>query len=67
MSPANIPPSPQEKEICRLQGVLTFWKIEAEQWRKLFEEQRGGEAFNSIQKALADARAEIDTLKRKKP
>jgi hypothetical protein len=43
-------------------SAVTFWKIEAREWRKLYQEQRGGEAFNSIQLQLADARAEIQRL-----
>lgn len=48
-------------------SAVTFWKIEAREWRKLYEEQRGGEAFNSIQKQLAEARAEISRLKSSSP
>lgn len=40
-----------------------FWKVEARAWRKLFEEQRGGQAFTDIQQNLVDARVKIDALK----
>lgn len=44
-------------------SAVTFWKIEARKWRKLYQEQRGGKAFDDIQRQLADARAEIQRLK----
>lgn len=34
----------------------SFWKIEAKAWRKLYEEQRGGEAFNKLQQELITER-----------
>ena len=43
-----------------------FWQLEAEQWRKLFEEQRGGTTFNNLQAELVKARAEIDRLNRER-
>ncbi len=44
-------------------SALTFWKIEAREWRKLYQEQRGGEAFKDIQRQLLEARAEVLRLK----
>lgn len=43
-------------------SAISFWKIEAQQWEKLFKEQRGGETFTSIQEELAKARTEIYRL-----
>jgi hypothetical protein len=40
----------------------TFWEIESKVWKHLYQKQRGGRAFNSIQRDLADARALISEL-----
>lgn len=42
------------KEIADLNGVVDFHKGESKSWRTLFNEQRGGAAFDTIQKAYAD-------------
>jgi hypothetical protein len=42
-------------EIESLHSQVSFYKGEAEAWRKLWEDQRGGEAFLSIQRELAAA------------
>ena len=34
-------------------SAITFWKIEAREWRRLYQEQRGGAAFDDIQTQLA--------------
>jgi hypothetical protein len=48
----------KDKEIAELKGLVTFHKGEHESWRKLFQDQRGGKAFNTIQSFLADERVE---------
>jgi len=40
-------------------SAITFWRIEAREWERLYKEQRGGEAFDSIQRQLAETRAEL--------
>lgn len=42
-------------EIESLHSQVSFHKSEAEAWRKLWEDQRGGEAFNTMQRELAAA------------
>ena len=39
-----------------------FWKAEAEAWRKLFELQRGGYAFDAVQEELVKVKATISEL-----
>ena len=53
----------RDKEIARLRGEITFHKQEQESWRKLYEEQRGGEVFNAMQRELSDVRCELISLK----
>jgi hypothetical protein len=35
-----------------------FHKSEQDAWRKLFEEQRGGEVFNTMQRELVELRCQ---------
>ena len=51
------------KEISILKGTVEFHKGEQESWRKLFNEQRGGDTFNLIQSQLGDERAENARLR----
>ena len=48
----------KDKEIAVLKGTVEFHKGEQKTWRKLFNEQRGGETFNKMQKEYADTVAE---------
>ena len=47
-----------------LWGVSLFYRLEATMWRKLFEEQRGGDAYESLQVELCKVRSENERLKR---
>jgi hypothetical protein len=44
-------------------GMLNFWQIEARCWKALYMQQRGGEAYNEMQRELADCRSELRRLK----
>lgn len=44
----------KKKEIESLKGELDFHKGEHKRWRELFNEQRGKETFNEMQKRYAD-------------
>ena len=48
----------KDKEIAELKGLVEFHKREHESWRQLFNEQRGGETYNQLQRDYADAVAE---------
>jgi hypothetical protein len=50
------------EKIKSLEGEVKFHKGETDHWRKAFEEQRGGEAYNSIQRNYADSVSEIAKL-----
>ena len=43
-------------KIERLEGELEHWKIEASEWRRLFHEQRGGQAFTDLQAEVVKLR-----------
>lgn len=45
----------KDKEISILKGTIEFHKGEERYWRKAFNEQRGGEVFNQLQKDYAEA------------
>jgi hypothetical protein len=53
----------QKKEIAELKGLVQAIQIGKRGWRKLFEEQRGGPAFDLIQKLYAEEVAENIDLK----
>ena len=55
----------KDLEISDLKGVIEFYKREAEGWRSAFNEQRGGEVFNSIQSQLADSTEKLLSSKKK--
>ena len=50
------------KEIRDLKGQVSFHKNESQRWRDLFNEQRGGEVFNDLQRRYADANVLISRL-----
>jgi hypothetical protein len=52
-----------EKEINRQKGFVEFHKGEQKSWRKLFEEQRGGETFNNMQKRVVDVESQLREAK----
>jgi len=52
----------QAERMKNLRGLVRFWKTEAKQWRKLFEDQRGGDAFSAMQRELCEAREKLRTL-----
>ena len=41
-------------KVKNLQGEVSFHKGEQERWRQLFNEQRGGEVFNELQRRYAE-------------
>lgn len=50
-------------ECEKYRGFSAFHEIDARKWRELFEEQRGGTAFNSIQTELVKTRSELQKAK----
>ena len=44
----------KDEEIFDLHGQVEFHKGESKSWRELFNEQRGGQVFNNIQKLYSD-------------
>ena len=52
----------KDQEIASLIGQVAFHKAESKQWRKLFNDQRGGETFNDLQHRYADQNVEISKL-----
>ena len=48
----------KDKEIQSLKALVEFHKKEENSWRKLFNEQRGGEVFDQLQTDYAEINAE---------
>jgi len=48
-----------EKQITELEGEAKFHKGERRRWRTLWEEQRGGDTFNAMQRRCVDLEAEL--------
>lgn len=53
----------KNKEIVGLKGQVSFYKKEGERWRSLFNERRGGEVFNDLQRRYADQNVENSKLR----
>lgn len=50
------------EKLKQVRGLVRFWKTEAREWRRLYEKQRGGVAFDKIQRELAEARMRLREL-----
>ena len=48
----------RDATIAALRGQVMFHKSEQDAWRKLFEEQRGSEVFNTMQRELVELRCQ---------
>ena len=53
----------KDKKITEYKGYANFHEAESNRWRDLFNEQRGGEVFNDLQRRYADQNVENSKLR----
>jgi hypothetical protein len=58
---SNSTPARKSHWLLRLVScpVAQFYKLEAKMWRELYQQQRGGKAFDDLQKELAETRRKL--------